>query len=80
MAQRDRARLDGKLPPDQPEKDRSVGECGIAAGPRHKTNSVGRATAARPTSRLLYSKAATLTSTTRFLNRRYFLTRMFSRV
>ena len=43
----------GELPPDQPGKDRSVGECGIAAGPRYKTNSVGQATAARPTSRLL---------------------------
>ena len=48
--------LDGELPPDEPGKNRSVRKRSFAPGPRHKTNSVGRATTARPASRLLYSK------------------------
>ena len=38
------------------QKTRAVRKRRIATGPRHKTNSVGRATTARPSSRLLYSK------------------------
>jgi len=48
--------MDGELPPNQSRKNRSFRKRGVPAGLRQETNSVGRATTARPASRLLYSK------------------------
>jgi hypothetical protein len=48
--------MDEKLLPDQSGENRSVHPPSGVPGPRHKTNSVGRAKTARPASRFLYSK------------------------
>jgi hypothetical protein len=48
--------MDEELPPDQSGENRAVRNRSVAPGPRLKTNSVGRAKAARPNSRFIYSK------------------------
>ena len=48
--------VDENLPPDPPRQDGSVRDPHISWSPRRKAHSVGRPKAARPSSRLLYSK------------------------
>src|SRR5450432_2010565 len=48
--------MDEELPPDQSRENRPVRNRDNDPGPRRQTNSLGRATTARATSRLLYSK------------------------
>ena len=50
--------LDAELSTDQPRESRAVRYRSVVPGPRLKTNSVGRAKTARPTSRFIYSASA----------------------